>query len=142
MTKKHEWKSVSFIRHSCSLLFARFILKILKCSLHFGLFILKILKCSLHFGRFILKILKILVFLVTRILILVILLIAFGTWSGAIRPEMVAPSTTCTLYFFQNTKKSPIKPITNRKSVSFIRHSRSLHYGRFVLILFLFFRGD
>ena len=28
------------------------------------------------------------------------------------------------------------------KSVSFIRQSRSFHYGRFVLLLFLFFRGD
>jgi hypothetical protein len=115
MTKKHEWKSFSFIRHSC----------------------------SLHFGRFILKILKILVFLVTRILILVILLIAFLTWSRApiIIPSRVAPSTTW--YFFQNT--NAIKPITNKhewKSVSFIRQSRSLHYGRFVLILFLFFRGN
>ena len=116
MTKKHEWKSVSFIRHSC----------------------------SLHYGRFILKIL---IFLVTRILILVIILIVqhLVTWSRApiIIPSMVAPSTTC--YFFRNTKKSAIKPITNKhewKSVSFIRQSRSLHYGRFVLLLFLFFRGN
>ena len=58
MTKKHEWKSVSFIRHSC----------------------------SLHYGRFKLSILKkILVFLVTRILILVILVIVqkIVTWSRA-----------------------------------------------------------
>ena len=119
MTKKHEWKSVSFIRHSC----------------------------SLHYGRSILKILKILVFLVTRILILVIILIVqqVVTWSRApiIIPSMVAPSTTC--YFFRNIKKSAIKPMTNKhewKSVSFIRHSRSLNYGRFVLLLFLFFRGN
>jgi hypothetical protein len=125
MTKKHEWKSVSFIRHSC--------------SLHYGRFKLSILKLS------ILK--KILVFLVTRILILVILVIVqkIVTWSRApiIIPSMVAPSTT--FYFFRNIKKSAIKPITNKhewKSVSFIRHSRSLHYGRFVLILFLFFRGN
>jgi hypothetical protein len=126
MTKKHEWKSVSFIRHSCSLHYGRFIVSIL--------IILSILK-------------KILVFLVTRILILVILVIVqkIVTWSGApiIIPSMVAPSTTC--YFFRNIKKSAIKPITNKhewKSVSFIRQSRSLHYGRFVLLLFLFFRGN
>jgi acetyl-CoA carboxylase beta subunit len=30
MTKKHEWKSVSFIRHSCSLHYGRFMLSSLK----------------------------------------------------------------------------------------------------------------
>ena len=127
MTKKHEWKSVSFIRHSCSLHYGRLIVSIL--------IILSILK-------------KILVFLVTRILILVILVIVqkfVVTWSGApiIIPSMVAPSTTFS--FFRNIQKSAIKPITNKhewKSVSFIRQSRSLHYGRFVLLLFLFFREN
>jgi hypothetical protein len=126
MTKKHEWKSVSFIRHSCSFHYGRFRVSIL--------IILSILK-------------KILVFLVTKILILVILVIVqkIVTWSGApiIIPSMVAPSTTFS--FFRNIQKSAIKPITNKhewKSVSFIRQSRSFHYGRFVLLLFLFFRGD
>ena len=126
MTKKHEWKSVSFIRHSCSLHYSRFRVSIL--------IILSILK-------------RILVFLVTRILILVILVIVqkIVTWSGApiIIPSMVAPSTT--VCFFRNIQKSAIKPIPNKdewKSVSFIRQSRSFHYGRVVLILFLFFRGD
>jgi len=127
MTKKHEWKSVSFIRHSCSLHYNRFRVSIL--------IILSILK-------------KILVFLVTRILILVILVIVqkfVVTWSGApiIIPSMFAPSTT--VYFFRNIEKSAIKAIPNPhewKSVSFIRQSRSFHYGGFVLILFLFFKGD
>ena len=127
MTKKHEWKFVSFIRHSCSLHYRRFRVSIL--------IILSILK-------------RILVFLVTRILILVILVIIqkfVVTWSGApiIIPSMVAPSTTFS--FFRNIQKSAIKPITNKhewKSVPFIRQSRSFHYGRFVLLLFLFFRGD
>ena len=127
MTKKHEWKSISFIRHSCSFHYDRFRVSIL--------IILSILK-------------RILVFLVTRILILVILVIVqkfVVTWSGApiIIPSMVAPSTTFS--FFRNIQKSAIKPITNKhewKSVSFIRQSRSFHYGRFVLLLFLFFRGD
>ena len=126
MTKKHEWKSVSFIRHSCSLHYNRFRVSIL--------IILSILK-------------KILVFLVTRILILVILVIVqkIVTWSGApiIIPSMVAPSTTFS--FFRNIQKSAIKPIPNPhewKSVSFIRQSRSFHYGGFVLIFFLFFKGD
>ena len=126
MTKKHEWKSVSFVRHSCSLHYNRFRVSIL--------IILSILK-------------KILVFLVTRILILVILVIVqkIVTWSGApiIIPSMVAPSTTVS--FFRNIQKSAIKPIPNPhewKSVSFIRQSRSFHYGGFVLILFLFFKGD
>ena len=30
MTNKHEWKSVSFIRHSCSLHYGRFMLSSLK----------------------------------------------------------------------------------------------------------------
>ena len=122
MTKKHEWKFVSFVRHSCSLHYSRFRVSIL--------IILSILK-------------RILVFLVTRILILVILVIVTWSWAPIIIPSMVAPSTTC--YFFRNTKKSAIKPITNKhewKSVSFIRQSRSLHYGRFVLLLFLFFREN
>ena len=126
MTKKHEWKSVSFVRHSCSLHYNRFRVSIL--------IILSILK-------------KILVFLVTRILILVILVIVqkIVTWSGApiIIPSMVAPSTTFS--FFRNIQKSAIKPIPNPhewKSVSFIRQSRSFHYGGFVLIFFLFFKGD
>jgi hypothetical protein len=126
MTKKHEWKSVSFVRHSCSLHYNRFRVSIL--------IILSILK-------------RILVFLVIRILILVILVIVqkIVTWSGApiIIPSMVAPSTTFS--FFRNIQKSAIKPIPNPhewKSVSFIRQSRSFHYGGFVLILFLFFRGD
>ncbi|MGJ8772984.1 hypothetical protein, partial [Clostridium botulinum] len=124
--KKHEWKFVSFVRHSCSLHYSRFRVSIL--------IILSILK-------------RILVFLVTRILILVVLVIGqrIVTWSGApiIIPSMVAPSTTVS--FFRNISKSAIKPIPNKdewKSVSFIRQSRSFHYGRFVLILFLFFRGD
>jgi len=90
---------------------------------------------------------RILVFLVTRILILVILVIVqkIVTWSGApiIIPSMVAPSTTFS--FFRNIQKSAIKPIPNPhewKSVSFIRQSRSFHYGRVVLIFFLFFKGD
>jgi hypothetical protein len=126
MTKKHEWKSVSFVRHSCSLHYNRFRVSIL--------IILSILK-------------RILVFLVIRILILVILVIVqkIVTWSGApiIIPSMVAPSTTFS--FFRNIQKSAIKPIPNPhewKSVSFIRQSRSFHYGGFVLILFLFFKGD
>jgi hypothetical protein len=126
MTKKHEWKSVSFIRHSCSLHYGRFRVSIL--------IILSILK-------------RILVFLVIRILILVILVIVqkIVTWSGApiIIPSMVAPSTTFS--FFRNIQKSAIKPIPNPhewKSVSFIRQSRSFHYGGFVLIFFLFFKGD
>jgi|SRR5664279_2167964 hypothetical protein len=126
MTKKHEWKSVSFVRHSCSLHYNRFRVSIL--------IILSILK-------------RILVFLVIRILILVILVIVqkIVTWSGApiIIPSMVAPSTTFS--FFRNIQKSAIKPIPNPhewKSVSFIRQSRSFHYGGFVLIFFLFFKGD
>jgi len=126
MTKKHEWKSVSFVRHSCSLHYNRFRVSIL--------IILSILK-------------RILVLLVIRILILVILVIVqkIVTWSGApiIIPSMVAPSTTFS--FFRNIQKSAIKPIPNPhewKSVSFIRQSRSFHYGGFVLILFLFFKGD
>ena len=127
MTKKHEWKFVSFVRHRCSLHYSRFRVSIL--------IILSILK-------------RILVLIVTRILILVILVIVqkfVVTWSGApiIIPSMVAPSTTVS--FFRNISKSAIKPIPNKdewKSVSFIRQSRSFHYGRFVLILFLFFRGD
>jgi hypothetical protein len=113
MTKKHEWKFVSFIRHSCSLHYRRFRVSIL--------IILSILK-------------RILVFLVTRILILVVLVIGqrIVTWSGApiIIPSMVAPSTT--VYVFRNISKS-----AKWKSVSIIRHSRSFHYGRVVLILFL-----
>ena len=116
MTKKHEWKFFSFvrqIRQSCSLHYGRFRVTIL--------IILSILK-------------KILVFLVTRILILVVLVIVqkMVTWSGApiIISSMVAPSTT--VYVFRNKKKS-----AKWKSVSIIRHSRSFHYGRVVLILFL-----
>jgi hypothetical protein len=116
MTKKHEWKFFSFVRQSSSLHYGRFRVTIL--------IILSILK----------RLKRILVFLVTRILILVVLVIVqkMVTWSGApiIIPSMVAPSTT--VYVFRNKKKS-----AKWKSVSIIRHSRSFHYGRVVLILFL-----
>ena len=53
------------------------------------------------------------------------------TWS---RVSTIIPGPT--FYFFRNTNRSEIEPMTNKhewKSVSFIRQSRSLHYGRFML---------
>ena len=79
---------------------------------------------------------KKLLFLVKRILILLFLVIVtrsrvIVTWS---RVSTIIPGPT--FYFFRNTNRSEIEPMTNKhewKSVSFIRQSRSLHYGRFML---------
>ena len=81
-------------------------------------------------------------FLVKSIRILLSLVIAARSyrvivvWSriSTTRISTIIPDPTC--YFYRDTNRTEIEPITNKhewRSVSFIRQSRSLHDGRFML---------
>ena len=80
---------------------------------------------------------KKLLFLVKRIIIILFLIVVIVTrFRVKVTWSRVSIITSATCYFFRNTNRSEIEPITNKhewKSVSFIRQSRSLHYGRLML---------